>query len=180
VSASRAATANVLGALALAIADQLAPTGPPAGSADSAAAALSALDEFLDEPSVTVLCDVLGLSHSGTVRLLERLSAADLVTRGPGPDGRTRSVHLTAAGRRAARNAADKRAAYLDGMLEGLTPNERQTLHGLLAKLMSQAVDMKAGGAWICRRCNLRACGRPQGNCPAAIAAAHKYGPPVE
>ena len=176
MSVPRAATANVLGALALAIADQLDATVSPASGGDSATAALSALDQFLEKPNVTRMRDVLGLTHSGTVRLLERLAAAGLVTRGSGPDKRTRSVQLTTRGRRAARSAADQRAAYLEAVLDGLTPSETQTLHDLLSTLMSQVVNIKDGGAWICRRCNLRACGRPEGQCPAAIAAAHKYG----
>ena len=174
MSAARAATANVLGALALAIADQLDASSGARGG-DSPASALSALHQFLDKPSVTRLRDVLGLTHSGTVRLLERLAGAGLVTRGSGPDGRTRAVQLTARGRRAAQTAADRRAAYLDAVLDGLTPSEQQTLHELLARLMSQVVNLKDGGPWICRRCDVRACGRPDGNCPAATAATLKY-----
>ena len=176
MSAPRAATANVLGALALVITDQLDATTSPAGAGGSATAALSALDQFLDKPSVTRLRDVLGLTHSGTVRLLERLDVAGLITRGAGPDGRTRSIRLTARGRRSARSSAEQRAAYLNAVLDGLTPSEMQTLHGLLARMMSEAVSIKEGGAWICRRCDLRACGRSDGNCPAATAATHKYG----
>lgn len=176
MSASRAATANVLSALALVITDQLDAAALPAGGGGSATAALSALDQFLDKSSVSSLRDVLGLTHSGTVRLLERLDVAGLVTRGNGPDGRTRSVRLTSRGRRSARRAAEQRAAFLDAVLDGLTPTEVQTLHGLLARLMTEVVNLKEGGAWICRRCDLHACGRSEGHCPAATAAAHKYG----
>lgn len=176
MSAPRAATTNVLGALALLITDQLDAATSPARGGGSATAALSALDQFLDKTSVTRLRDVLGLTHSGTVRLLERLDGAGLIIRGAGPDGRTRSVRLTSRGRRSARSAAKQRAAYLDAVLDGLTPTEVQTLHGLLTQLMTQAVNLKEGGAWICRRCDLRACGRSDGNCPAATAAAQKYG----
>jgi DNA-binding MarR family transcriptional regulator len=176
VSASRAATANVLGALALVITDQLDAATSPAGGGGSAAAALSALDQFLDKPSVTRLRDVLGLTHSGTVRLLERLDVAGLIARGAGPDGRTRSVRLTSRGRHTARSAARHRAVYLDAVLGALTATEVQALHGLLARMMTEAVNLKDGGAWICRRCDLGACGRSAGNCPAATAAVDKYG----
>ncbi|MDQ6874727.1 MAG: MarR family winged helix-turn-helix transcriptional regulator [Actinomycetota bacterium] len=171
----RAATANILGALALAVAGQLDTTEVSAGHAGSDTAALSALDQFLDRPNVSRLCSVLGLSHSGTVRLLDRLGALGLVTRRSGVDGRTRAVTLTPQGRRAARRAAQSRAAYLDALLNDLSLSEIRTLHGLLARLMSQVVTSKYGGAWICRRCDLRACGRDEGTCPAANAAAIKY-----
>jgi DNA-binding MarR family transcriptional regulator len=174
VSATRAAAANVLGALALAIADQLDTGTSPAGGSE--AAALSALDQFPDTPSVSRIRDVLGLTHSGTVRLLERVAVAGLITREPGPDKRTRSVRLTARGRRVARSTAAQRAAYLDAVLNGLTPAQVRTLNHLLAKLMSEVVDLKEGGPWICRRCDLSACGRSEGDCPAAAAADRKYG----
>ena len=37
-------------------------------------------------------------------------------------------------------------------------------------------VTGKDGGAWICRQCDLAACERATGRCPAANAAAAKYG----
>lgn len=177
MSAERAATANVLGALALAVADQLPADPVPAGRTDSAAAALSALDQFLDRPTVDRLRQVLGLTHSGAVRLVDRLTAAGLVERGSGADGRSRAVRLTAAGRRAARRVAGRRAAYLDALLAGLSAEETRTLHELLGRVLAQVVRHKDGGPWICRRCDLQACGRPAGHCPAANAAAAKYGP---
>jgi len=95
--------ANLLGALSLVIADQAADAvTEAAGRSESAAAALSALLHFLDRPSVDRLCQVLGLTSSGAVRLLDRLEESGYVTRGPGADGRTASVALTEAGRLAA------------------------------------------------------------------------------
>jgi DNA-binding MarR family transcriptional regulator len=179
VKAQRGATANVLGALALAIATQLNESGAATGRSDSDLAALSALDQFLNGTSVNRLRDVLGLTHSGTVRLLERLVTAGLVTRGPGVNGRTRAVTLTARGRRAARRAADQRAGYLDTVLGDLAPHELAQLHVLLERLTNHVVQIKDGGPWICRRCDLQACGRNEGRCPVATAAAHKYGPPA-
>jgi DNA-binding MarR family transcriptional regulator len=181
-SADRAAAANVLGALALAVADQVSAVVTPAdGRSDSAAAALSALSQFLDRPTVDRLCQVLGLTHSGGVRLVDRLAAAGLVERGPGADGRSRSVRLTAAGRRAARRVSDRRIAYLTSLLAGLSASEARVFRDLLGRVMGQVVTHKEGGAWICRMCELQACGRAAGNCPAANAAAAKYGTsPVE
>ncbi|HEY3685307.1 MAG TPA: MarR family transcriptional regulator [Streptosporangiaceae bacterium] len=180
MSADRAAAANVLGALALAVADQLpADAFPAGGRADSAAAALSALDQFLDRPTLDQLRRVLGVTHSGAVRLVDRLTAAGLAERGSGPDGRTRAVRLTPAGRRAAQRIAAQRTRYLAGLLTGFSAAETRTFHDLLGRVMAQVVRHKDGGAWICRRCDLEACGRPAGNCPAANAAAAKYGSPA-
>jgi DNA-binding MarR family transcriptional regulator len=164
--------ANVLGALALAVADQTAQAVVAAtGQSVTAAAALSALHEFLDRPTLDQIRRVLGLTPSGAVRLIDRLAEAGLVTRGPGADGRTRSVMLTEAGRRAAEAGAAARLTYLRGSLTTLTAAERGTLDHLLGRVMAAVVDRKEGGAWICRHCDLTGCERSSGHCPAMNAA---------
>jgi DNA-binding MarR family transcriptional regulator len=169
-------TANVLGALALVVTDRTADAvAAAAGQNASAAAALSALHHFLDRPTVDQLRKVLGLTHSGAVRLVDRLAAAGLVERGAGADGRTRSVALTEAGRAAAVRVTEARGSLLAGALDGLSPAETATLHALLSRVMAAMVEAKDGGAWICRLCDLGACGRAEGHCPAATAAAAKY-----
>ena len=156
MSADRAATANVLGAVALAVADQIRVTVAPAGGrSDSAAAALSALYHFPGRLTVDQLGRVLGLTHSGAVRLVDRLTGAGLVQRAPG---------------------ADRRIDYLTSLLAGFSPAETDALRELLGRVMGQVVQHKQGGAWICRMCDLQACGRDAGDCPAANAAALKYG----
>ncbi len=172
-----AATANLLGALSLVVADQTRDRVTAACSEPgSAPAALSALEQFLGRPSLDQLARVLALTPSGAVRLVDRLADAGLVTRGPGSDGRTRSVVLTPAGRRAATRIAAARAGYLRHLVESLSAPERRALHALLGKLLAAVVDTKDGGAWICRLCDLTDCGRPEGRCPTAQAAAVKYG----
>jgi DNA-binding MarR family transcriptional regulator len=171
--------ANLLGALALVITDQTAQA--IAGEAEqsvSAAAALSALHHFLDRPTLDQLRKVLGLTPSGVVRLVDRLADAGLVTRGAGDDGRSRSVVLTEAGERVAQRVTAARAALLSSALAELSLAERQTLHSLMGRIMASIVRSKDGGAWICRLCDLDACGRPSGQCPAANAAAAKYAGP--
>ncbi|HEY6593718.1 MAG TPA: MarR family transcriptional regulator [Asanoa sp.] len=173
---SRDGTANVLGALALALNDRAtAATAAAAGHSASAAAALSALLHFLDRPTLDHLRKVLGLTPSGAVRLVDRLTEAGLVTRGPGGDGRSRSVHLTPRGRATAARVSRARMEVLEEALADFSPAERSALHGLLDRAMARVVQVKEGGAWICRLCDLEACGRPAGNCPAANAAAVRY-----
>jgi DNA-binding MarR family transcriptional regulator len=171
--------ANLLGALAQVITDQAAQaTAAATGQSASAAAALSALHHFLDRPTLDQLHKVLGLTPSGAVRLVDRLAEAGLVTRGTGEDGRSRSVALTDAGERVAQQITAARAALLGGVLDELSPAERQTLHALMSRIMASIVRGKEGGAWICRLCDLDACGRASGHCPAANAAAAKYANP--
>jgi hypothetical protein len=84
-------TANLLGAVALALTDRTAEAFANAGSgSESGAAALSALHHFLHDPSIDRVRQVLGLTHSGTVRLVDRLALASTVARrwchSPPPD----------------------------------------------------------------------------------------------
>jgi hypothetical protein len=116
------------------------------------------------------------VTPSGAVRLVDRLAAAGLVTRGPGSDGRSRAILLTDAGRHRARAVGNARSTYLDGLLADLSPDDVDDLHRLLGVVMARVVAAKDGGAWTCRLCDLVACGREDGRCPAANAARARYG----
>lgn len=177
---ARGQTDNLLGALALSVVDRLSIVADAAGHSVTTATALSALTQFLDGASIDRLRDVLGLSHSGTVRLVDRLVEDGLVERLPGPDARSRSVALTPAGRQAARRICAEREAVLHQLTGALDTQQRRQLQTLLSTMLAAVVATKDGGAWICRLCDLTACGRPEGRCPTAKAAAAKYGTPTE
>ena len=174
---------NVLGALSLVVADQM--SDAVAAAADqslTAAAALSALEHFADGCSIDRLRRILGLTSSGTVRLVDRLVTVGHVRRGAGPDARTTSVALTAAGRRAARRVTAARGAVLEDALDGLSVDERRDLERLAARVLENAVRRKLAREaaestrWICRLCDMHACERAEGRCPAANAAAAARG----
>jgi DNA-binding MarR family transcriptional regulator len=168
--------ANVLGALALAVADQTSDAiSDSSGHAGSDAAALSALHQFLDRPSVDVLRRVLGLTPSGTVRLVDRLERHGLVSRGPGADGRTAALELTAAGRRAARRVADERSRVLLESLVALTDDELAEFDRLVGKVLVGRMRGPGATRWLCRMCDLDACGRAEGRCPLANEARARY-----
>jgi DNA-binding MarR family transcriptional regulator len=171
---ARSALANVLGALALVVTDELSRTVTAvATDATSAtdAATLSALAQFLDGATLDRVHQVLGVTPSGAVRLVDRLQRAGLVAREPGTDGRSRAVRLTATGREAAEKIGAARSAYLAGLVDGLAPEQVDALRGLLAPVMARVVQHKDGGAWTCRLCDLAACRRSEGECPAYEAA---------
>jgi DNA-binding MarR family transcriptional regulator len=169
---------NLLGALSLIVPDATTDAiGADAGRSPSDAAALSAMLSFLPRPSVDRLRQVLGLTPSGTVRLVDRLEAAGLVRRGAGADGRSTSVVLTAAGRRAARRVAEARAGVLEASLQVLSDTEREQLDGLLAKVLVGRMRGPGAVRWMCRLCDMQACGRDKGQCPVAEAArGHEVG----
>ena len=141
---------NLLGALSLAIADRTSDAvGDAARQSQTAAIALSALHHFLDDPSVDLLRQVLGLTPSGAVRLVDRLQEAGYVTRRPGRDARSVSVRLTASGRRAAERVSNARAQLLQDTLSDLTPAERQALEDLLSRVLAGMIRGPGAVRWM-------------------------------
>ena len=130
------------------------------------AAALSALHQFLDGPTIDRLARVVGLTQSGTVRLVDRLERDGYVRRGPGPDGRSTSVNLPPSGRRAAEQVEAVRLRVLEEVLDPLTVGERQTLADLIGRVLVGMMREPGAIRWTCRLCDLSACGRPNGYCP--------------
>ncbi len=174
---SRQHTANVLGAFCLVVADRMnAAVEAAATLGPSAPAALAAMHQFLDGGSISQLSSVLGLTHSGTVRLVDRLAGEGLVERVGAPDGRSVSVVLTPQGRSTAARILESRATSLmnalsplsDGEIEGLTA----ALHTMLASVTLARAEERAARTddrpppWLCRLCDLGACGRGDGACP--------------
>ncbi len=164
--------ANLLGALCLVVTDRTADAMADAGGRpESAAAALSALLHFLDRPSVDLLRQVLGLTSSGTVRLLDRLEEAGYVRRGPGADGRSAAISLTGSGRAAAGQVAGARAEVLDGALAALSEQERADFGRLAGKVLAGLIRGPGATRWICRLCDTGTCRGEPGGCPVGNAA---------
>lgn len=169
--------ANRLGALALRITDRMQVAVSVDGRSLSSATALSALDRFLDDPSVDQLSRVLGLSSSATVRLVDRLVADGLVVRASTADGRVSVVELTSAGRREAGRIVAARAELLHDVLTPLSSEERATLHELVEKVLIGLIRGPTVAAWMCRLCDTPTCGAAPGQpCPITVAALE--GPP--
>ena len=166
---TNAREANLLGTLSLAIAGRVehavaSPLGP------SAPAALSALDGFLGGEPIDALRQTLGLTHSGAVRLVDRLEAAGLAERRPGSDARTVAVVLTPVGHAAAEAVREARAAVLGEALTVLSADERATLTRLHEKLLAGLTSDRASARRICRLCDVEACGHHRGTCPVTEA----------
>src|SRR5258705_13300594 len=174
---SRQHAANALGALSLVVADRMsAAVEAVAALGPSAPAALAALHEFLDGGSVTQLSSVLGLTHSGTVRLVDRLGAEGFIERVGAQDGRAVSVWLTRRGRRLALQIRQAREKTLTSALSALTPDELDSLAAALDTMLTTVTLARAEERsahshdrpqpWLCRLCDFAACGRSEGNCP--------------
>jgi DNA-binding MarR family transcriptional regulator len=168
--------ANLLGALSLLITDRMADAMAEAGGRpESGAAALCALLHFLDRPSVDRLRQVLGLTSSGTVRLVDRLAAMGYVRRGAGADGRSTAVELTVLGQNAATGVAGARASVLDDALAALPAAEREDFGRLAGKVLASLIRPPGATRWICRLCDTGTCRGAEGGCPVGNAARERF-----
>jgi len=163
---------NLLGALGVAVAGRTrVAITDAAGSAESDAIALSALLHFLVDPRIDQLAQVLGLSSSGTVRLVDRLQSLGWVRRSAGDDARATTVAVTAAGRARAEEVSRARREALEGALAALSRSERDQFGTLAGKVLAAMIRPPGASGWICRLCDTGRCGRPEGRCPVAVAA---------
>jgi DNA-binding MarR family transcriptional regulator len=164
--------ANLLGALGSAVDDRVkAAVTEAAGGAENDATALSALLHFLDDPRIDQLAQVLGLTSSGTVRLVDRLQRLGLVERSGGEDARATSVVMTAAGRVRAEKVNRARTEMLERALAALSPAEQDQFGALAGKILVGIMRPPGAYGWMCRQCDTGRCGRPEGHCPVARAA---------
>ena len=166
--------ANQLGALALALADRLAIAAEPAGGA-TAAEALVALNGTAAGGSIDALAGIVGLSHSGTVRLVDRLERDGLVERRRGADQRSAALVLTPSGRRLARQVLTRRDAEMHSVLLLLTAGEQERLLQVAERVMHELGVPPEAERRLCRLCDLEACGRARGRCP--VLAGQTRGP---
>ena len=119
-----------------------------------------ALREFLHDATIQQLSDAVGLTHSATVRLVDRLVADGYVARqGASRDGRAVAIGLSAADEAAADRVRQARRMAVEELLQALNSRERQVLAGcvdkLLAGLIRRRLDTRALGepvhGWLCR-----------------------------
>jgi MarR family transcriptional regulator, negative regulator of the multidrug operon emrRAB len=156
-------TGNLLGALALTLADQIG-TG-------SDAAALITLRNYAEGEPLDLLRRALALSHPGVVRLADRLERRGLVERRRSErDGRAVALRLTPAGRRAADEAQAARADAVDTALDALGKDDRRALDGMLERMLAAHTTDSTASLVICRLCDPDVCGHPA-NCPVTLAA---------
>lgn len=163
--------ANLLGTVALTVADlSREACAAEAGSGGEASAGLLAVATFLSGCSIEQLSRALNLSHSATVRLVDKLEKEDLVRREEGRDGRSVALSATARGRRRAEQIAAARESVLETLLAPLSKPERAELTRLHEKLLGGIVGEGIDPTRICRLCNADACGHDTGRCPVTEA----------
>jgi DNA-binding MarR family transcriptional regulator len=159
--------ANIFGAMALSVATDM--ESAIEKSTSHSVSHCAALLAVVQQPGLSIdeLRQILQLSHSGTVRVVDRLVVADLVRREPGRDGRTLGLTATRAGVRSFEAIAERRLERLRVALKNLTQEEKSLLGVISAKLLHGSASSYTQAQRICRLCNHSVCfGR--GGCPVA------------
>lgn len=88
--------------------------------------------------SPTRLYEAAMISSGGMTNRLDRLERAGLVERHPDPnDRRGKLIALTEAGKRVIDETIERHVANEEQLLSALTPQEQETLNGLLRKLIA-------------------------------------------
>jgi MarR family transcriptional regulator, negative regulator of the multidrug operon emrRAB len=161
-------TANLLGALGIALVDaQTSELAASSGLAPTDAAALNAIG-LAPGCSIRAVRVALGITHPGTVRTVDRLAAAGLVERRAGVDGRTVSLHLTAAGEETWQRQTAARLGWLERTVAQLPPAERADVERIVSALLAAVTGDEESAERICRLCDERCC--PQDRCPVTLA----------
>jgi DNA-binding MarR family transcriptional regulator len=116
--------------------------------------------------SVRTLAAGVGLSHPGTVRLVDRLVEEGLVRRRDhATDGRTRSLYLTKAGEKASAAVLEARDATIAEELSALEPQELALLAALAERVLRARLRDENHAYRICRLCSYPSCGQ----CPVEM-----------
>ena len=151
-------TANLLGVVGLAVADRIKDTARDilkhAGETPAALVVIG----YGAGPSNDQLRRILGLSHPGTVRLVDRLVADGLVERRQGQDKRAIALYLSRRGRTLREELLKGRLAAIRPLLTPLTAAERETLTALLHKMLSSMETTDMERRTLCRLCDKRVC----------------------
>lgn len=155
-------TANLLGAVGLAVTDGVFETAQKVLSHSGQTPAALVVIGYGLGPSNDLLRRILGLSHPGTVRLVDRLVNDGLVERQKGSDNRTIALYLTDEGHARREQLLAGRLAAIRPFLSALDAAELETLDGLMRKILSSMDTTDLERCSFCRLCDNRVCV----NCP--------------
>ena len=151
-------TTNLLGVVGLAVSDRIAQaTNEILKHSGETAAALVVIGYGLG-PSNDELRKILGLSHSGTVRLIDRLVADGLVERRAGSDARSVALYATKPGKALREKILKGRLNSISPLIETLTDAEQRQLSTLLHKMLSSMETTDLERKTLCRLCDNRVC----------------------
>ena len=160
-------TLNLLGALSVGCSDFQQSAMAEIGLSHAELAALLAV---YTRPGSTVgdVSLTAGLTHSGAVRVLDRLSKGGWTKRKTGRDRRTVAIYCTPGGRKKAKLALSLRQAALRNLTKGLDKRDLAAFQKVAEKLLSRLPQDRADAWRICRMCDHGVCAGA--DCPVGKA----------
>ena len=155
-------TGNLLGVVGLAVADRIGDAARDILRHGGETPAALVVIGYGSGPSNDQLRRILGLSHPGTVRLVDRLVADGLVERREGRDRRAIALYLSERGMTLREELLKGRLAAMRSLLAPLTDTEQEVFAALLHKMLSSMETTETERRTLCRLCDSRVCT----NCP--------------
>jgi MarR family transcriptional repressor of emrRAB len=152
-------TANILGALAVLIQDRV--EGMWQSALDLSPMAAAALVQIDNEPgsSIESVASRIGLTHSATVRVIDKLAERGLVEKDRArKDARAQSLTLSRAGKRLAQQLHEARNQVTDDLLADLAPGQRAALEQAIRTILYRCVEPGREADVTCRVCDDRRC----------------------
>ena len=164
--------ANLLGALALGMSDDIqSAVRRQTGLSPTACAVLATLGPFPGETIGTV-AQILGVTHSVAVRVVEDLVRRGLVARAVGKDRRQVRLTLTPDGLAMRDTVMSARNSVLNAVLGVLTVEDRARLEALVSAMLIELTASRAKADHLCRLCDEFVCTRD--TCPVELEALRK------
>lgn len=151
-------TSNLLGVVGLAVADRIQQNTQSTLKHSGETPAALVVIGYGFGPSNDTLRRILGLSHSGTVRLVDRLVEEDLVERRAGRDQREVALFATKKGKAVREKILKGRLSGVTPLLENLSSDEQETLGKLFFKMLSSLETTDFERRSLCRLCDKRVC----------------------
>ncbi|MGC1457739.1 MAG: MarR family transcriptional regulator [Steroidobacteraceae bacterium] len=163
-----ARTANLLGAFLTGLHDhmssRLEQESLIAGDGPAALVAIA----YNEGRTVEFLRKTLTLSHSWTVRVVEKLEKAGLVHKKTGTDKREVALFLTDQGKRKVQGIVRARRRCLDEVLAVLPVKDHKKLTTMLERMLAFLTGDDDSAEAICKLCEVDVC--PQNRCPVTLA----------
>ncbi len=127
----------------------------------------AALVAIVAEPGLSIdeLRRILGITHPGAVRLVDRLVDSGWIARQQGT-GRTVRLVPTPSGRRAQRRLAAAREQAVAALLATMPEHDVKTVAALIEPVLAATNNDVDAIRRLCRLCDREVCGE----CPAEVA----------
>jgi DNA-binding MarR family transcriptional regulator len=163
-----ARTVNLLGALLTGLHDHLSKRLEQDSQLPGDGPAALVAIAYNEGRPVEFLRRTLGLSHSWTVRLVEKLELAGLLVKKAGADKRAVALFVTDQGRRKVQGIVRARRRCLDEVLAALPVKDQKQLMPMLERMLAAITGDDDSAEAICKLCEVDVC--PQNRCPVTLA----------